>query len=403
MLLLLFLSALGEFVLVLLCKICHEGRAGYLLPECCMVVFLFALLCVANPAFPASKNVSVGLVGTVLLIVAVQIFITVVHYMKRRKCHLSPDAIKETTDNLPSGLCFADDSGRIILCNRRMGELSSVLIGSYPQMVSELEEALLFPGETSGVQRLKGTPALHRFPDGTVWRFRRTDLSEPKGFIQLMAQDVTSLHEVNERLRAENEEMQKVNEKLYRMYERLADRIREQEILDMKMRIHDNMGTSLIAISEIMNGSTGDEDMEKQLHILQDAVGYLSDDRPGVHGTFDEVRQKAAGMKVSLVLKGSIPENTLAESLIASAARECVTNCVNHAEGNCVTVEIREHMNIYTVTFTNNGEPPKQKIIEGGGLSTLRQSVEAAGGNMYLSHSPVFMLTLILPGKEREL
>ena len=29
-------------------------------------------------------------------------------------------AIKESVDNLPSGICFADSNGVIVLCNRQM-------------------------------------------------------------------------------------------------------------------------------------------------------------------------------------------------------------------------------------------------------------------------------------------
>ena len=62
---------------------------------------------------------------------------------------------------------------------------------------------------------------------------------------------------------------------------------------NLKTRIHNNIGASLIAISEIMN-NTKDGDMEQQLRLLQDAVGYFSDDRTVCDNTFDELRQKAA-------------------------------------------------------------------------------------------------------------
>ena len=167
----------------------------------------------------------------------------------------------------------------------------------------------------------------------------------------------------------------------------------------MKNRIHNNIGASLIAISEIMN-NTKDGDMEQQLRLLQDAVGYFSDDRTVCDNTFDELRLKAAEMNVKLVLKGNIPENTANEGLIVAAVRECVTNCINHAKGNRVTVDITEHFDIYTVIITNNGEPPKDNIREGGGLSNLRRSIETAGGEMHISHSPAFALILNLPRKD---
>lgn len=222
------------------------------------------------------------------------------------------------------------------------------------------------------------------------------------GFTQTIAQNVTELYQGNAQLQADNEEMKRINAQLHRMYERLADRIREQENLELKMRIHNNIGVSLIAIEEIMQGDS-DADVDKQLAALKNAVSYFSDDRPALRNTFDEVRQNAAKMKVDLVLDGYIPQNAVIEGLIVAAARECVTNCVKYANGNRVVVEIREHFDVYTVTITNNGEPPKEKITEGGGLSNLRRSVEAAGGEMYLSHKPVFALILNLPGKELEL
>lgn len=319
------------------------------------------------------------------------------------KTALSPQSIKQAIDDLPTGIFFADSDGRIILCNHKMSELAIVLTGRHPQVARELEAALEHPA-VAGVLPLQGDPVLYRFPDGRVWRFRTVSLCEQEfhGFTQTTAQDVTELYQGNVQLQADNEEMKRINTKLHRMYERLADRIREQENLELKMRIHNNIGISLIAIAEIMNGDSN-EDMDKQLATLKNAVSYFSNDRPAPRDTFDEVRQNAAKMKVELVLHGYIPQNTMIEGLVVAATRECVTNCVKYAKGNRLVVEVREHFDIYTVTITNNGEPPKEKITEGGGLSNLRRSVEAAGGEMYLSHKPVFALILNLPGKELEL
>ncbi|MGN0564852.1 MAG: ATP-binding protein [Candidatus Heritagella sp.] len=396
LLLLLSFSALGEIILIMLNKISRTGRSVHMM----LGYGMAAVLLMMSGLYSCIDAAPVLLAAIAVIVALIHIPVETVFCLKYRRNHLSPYAIKEATDDLSSGVCFADASGRIILCNRQMGKLSSELLGSYPQTAGELENALISPPKKSRVRKISDDPVLYRFSDGTIWRFRRSEL--PDGICQFTAQDVTALHEANESLRADNEELKAVNEKLRRMYDRLADRIREQELLDLKMRIHDNIGASLIAISDMMNHEA-DGDMDKQLAILQDAVSYLTNDRPAPHDTFEEARQKAAAMKVSLILKGSIPQDTADESLIVAAARECVTNCVNHAKGNRVTVEITERVDIWHITITNNGEVPRGKIIEGGGLSNLRKSVEAAGGEMSLSHSPVFALILNLPRKEKEL
>ncbi|MBQ4475718.1 MAG: hypothetical protein II935_05950, partial [Bacteroidales bacterium] len=55
----------------------------------------------------------------------------------------------------------------------------------------------------------------------------------------------------------------------------------------------------------------------------------------------------------------------------------------------------------YVVTITNSGNPPKGAIKEGGGLTSLRQTVENAGGEMYVSHKPNFTLILNLPREDK--
>lgn len=395
---LLFLAVLCEIVLIMMNRMSRRGRCihaltGYGITAALLILTLIYVRTDAGtvPVLPAV----LALVIALLHIPAEAVFC-----MKYRKNHLSPYAIKEAADDLPTGVCFADASGRIILCNRRMGKLSSYLLGSFPQTAAELEQALASPAENSGVTVISDEPVLHRFPDNTVWRFCRSELSD--GICQFAAQNVTALHEVNDNIRADTEELKKVNQKLRSLYDRMADRIREQETLDLKMRIHDNIGASLIAIADMQRGDV-DKDLDRQLAVLEDAMSYITDSRPALSGTFAEARQKAEAMKVSLILKGSLPQNTAVAGLIISAAKECVTNCVKHAKGSRVTVEITEHRDIWHITITNDGEAPKGKIIEGGGLSTLRNSVEAMGGEMNTSHSPVFTLILNLPKKEQEL
>lgn len=323
---------------------------------------------------------------------------------RRSRQSPSPAMIRETLDDLNTGICFSDATGRMILVNRTMGELAAALTGSYPQTLAELTGALGSPGADRGVTVMEGDPLLYRFPDDRVWQFRTAGLTDPalSGFTQVTAQDVTQLWEVNERLREGNEALAGTNEKLKRMYERLADRIREEETLSLKMRVHNEIGASLIALSELLeNGSA--EDMDRRLLTLQDAVRYFSGSGPAMAGTLEGLRRQAGEMGVTLALEGALPSAPWMEELITDAARECVTNCVRHAGGDRVTVAATRRTGVRTVVITNSGRVPQGPIAEGGGLSALRKKVEARGGEMRLSHAPRFALILNLPEQEVEL
>jgi hypothetical protein len=60
-------------------------------------------------------------------------------------------------------------------------------------------------------------------------------------------------------------------------------------------------------------------------------------------------------------------------------------------------IEIEELPDSYLVCFTNDGKKPEaQEITDGGGLGSLRKKIENAGGEMYVSGMPEFMLTIKL-------
>ncbi len=82
--------------------------------------------------------------------------------------------------------------------------------------------------------------------------------------------------------------------------------------------------------------------------------------------------------------------------------RECVTNCARHAHGSDVNVTIEEDSEAYSIRITNNGELPKPKAREGGGLSSLRRALESEGCTMVTVFEPAFCLRLRMPKRQSE-
>lgn len=405
---LLFFSAMSELFVCIYQYRCTGKLKDCLIDACLFVLLLFMLSFTVTAAHIGEGLFFISLPWGCFPIFTALIFAhsagSVLNCYKESKEKLSPYSVKQALDNLNSGICFADDNGKIVLINHTMGKLASVLIGNYPQMLGELQNALKAQHNGGGVVPIDDSDEIYRFPSGRIWRFQTVPLTQQnlEGYTQTTAQDITELYNANVCLREDNEKLKKINRKMKKMYKRLADRIREQENLNLKMKIHDDIGTSLITISKIMDEGIN-EDIETQLTLLQNAVSYFSGRPHIITGTFEDVQRKAAEIKVKLSLDGYIPQNDVLEKLIVSAAGECVTNCVHHAHGSQVNVKITEQNNFYKVVITNNGTAPKEKIVEGGGLSALRKSIESAGGEMYISHSPAFALILNLPGKEKEL
>lgn len=344
------------------------------------------------------------LLGAPWIIFAVVILLAAVHFAvslpreyHRRKNELSPFSIKEATDKLPMGICFADPDGRIILYNNLLRRLSFILCGHELQIKNDLESALAHPDKSVTVK-----DGCYNLPDGTVWQFQTQNITVDgdSRWQQVTALNVTELYNGNLRQAEINMELREVNRKLQKMYERMTDDIKEKESLDLKIYIHDAIGRSLLTIRDIIDSG---EDTERKIETLQEAVGVLSSNRVAPSGTMEEVKQTAKALGVSVKTEGYIPPESAVYELTVAAAKESVTNCIKHAGGKEVYIRIAERADLYDITITNNGNIPNAPIKEGSGLSSLRRSIESSGGEMHTAYKPRFALLITLPVKENSI
>ena len=320
----------------------------------------------------------------------------------RKKHVLSRDSIKEGSDNLPDGICFFDDNGAVRLINRKMMSLGIMLFSKEIQTLDELHLALLHPA--GGVECLDEGNWLYRFPDGTVRRFsERTFIDEDESMVtEIIAVDVTELYAKQAELNRENTLLAEANRNMKQLLDNMEEIVREEEILSMKMRIHDDIGHSILAARKAL---LQQQDIavirrnaalwEKAVNLL-DRVNHLSP----VPDEWEQLQSRARDLGVELDIGGELPEHEILRHLVVLSVRECVTNCVRHARGDKVFVRITPSRDGIICRITNNGKAPTQSIVEGGGLSGLRRRIEREGGNMKLQSSPAFALIVTLPLKE---
>lgn len=324
---------------------------------------------------------------------------------KRRYYHfLSYWSVNEAVNDVPCGVCFSDPLGRIVLCNTKMQELSRIMTGSYLQDYDALRKAMSGEPESEGLCRLSKDSNVFYFPDGSVWMFQEYSLQEPDcaGYLQTVAVNVSEIYYNGEKIRANNEKLEILNHKLEEMYEKIGDKIREQETLVMKMQVHDNFGRSLLSIRRILERKEDPDKMDKQLSVLKHLVYILTDSAvESMEEVYKDTIRHAEELGISVQISGNFPMHPSYRLLTDRAIRECVTNCARHAHGSTVWVKIDKNADEYTVQITNDGEVPDKNAEEGGGLSALRKAAESGKCRMQVSFSPEFCLILKMPLTER--
>ena len=311
----------------------------------------------------------------------------------RRKKRLGFNAIKESFDRLPTAVCFFDRAGSIVLCNRRMYQLSQYLLDNDMQYLGEVEEALA--ALPNGIVRIPDVENTYRFPDKKVWRFEKTEVTDRYGesYIQLTAADVTELQRALVQLADDSKKIEKDSEKLKQLSDNVGALSREKEQLAAKSAIHDNLAACIILTKQYITGDFSGIDSDivcrewEKVIAFQDAVSLSAKEK---------LLDSAKTGGVTVRIRGEEPAEGEAE-LMYTAMQVCLTNAVQHAGATELIANIWQNEVSYTVVIRNNGKPPEKKITEGGGLTNLRHRIEKSGGKMTVQSIPEFSLVIEVP------
>ncbi len=312
------------------------------------------------------------------------------------------DKIKESFDHLPIAVCFFDTNGIVRLINHRMLAIAVLLQENGVQTLTELESALKTPPE--GIYCLEPQLKIFRFPNGSALRFTKEQIKTKAGvrYTQVTAFDVTELMQRQTELNKENKKLAKVNDRLRRLFEQMPEIIREEETLEMKQRVHDDIGHSILAVRRALYQQSSLTALKESAALFEQSIAvlYRSNQIRAESDPLEIAMGKSSEMGVRVLIEGEVSDMSAIRSLAALAITECAANCVRHADGTELYVHFRKRFGQTKLILTNNGVPPKEEIREGGGLSMLRRRVTEAGGTMEIQSIPNFTLLLTLPEKE---
>ncbi len=341
----------------------------------------------------------------ILFFTAVLEVILFVLIRRSQKSRMTPGAIKESLDALPDGVCFFDADGQPLLVNIQMQQISGELFGSEILNAERFIQRLESKDTEKNVQIIRNSPTVRvRTEDGKVWDFHRGILEVEHGHIQeLVVYDVTEQYQLGQELEQRNQSLGRINERL-RLYSQEVERItREKEILTAKLRVHDDVGRSLLAFRSYLAQPKQKRNRgelllmwRRNVEVLrQEAAPYEQNDEWGL------LLKAAEAVDVALVLDGELPKNEKERKILIAASHECLTNTVKHANGNQLHVSIESCGRMITARFTNNGNQPSGEMKETGGLKNLRRMVEQEGGIMVVESTPQFALQIEFPKEER--
>ena len=316
---------------------------------------------------------------------------------RRRRNAITPSSVKESLDRLETGLCFSYPNGLVILTNHRMNELCHELFGSALQNANLFWTALVSGETENAAARIAcGEQPEFRLADGSFWSFRR---EKTNGIFQITAANITRQHQRVDELQAKHRDLEAMNSRIRSYGEKVDEYIIARERLETRVNLHGFLGQALLMTRHYLQYESGDP--QKMIDIWQRNIDVLRmEAEPGqTTDTLTSLKNAAKAIGMQVHVNGQLPVSRQIRKLIASIGAETLTNAVRHAGARQLWIDAEETSTEYIIRYTNDGALPAGAVTEGGGLSTARRKVEAAGGRIEITAEPSFVLTMIF-GKE---
>ena len=319
-----------------------------------------------------------------------------------KKKHALRWAVKEALDTLPSAVCYFTAAGNVKLCNTAMCDLIRKITQNDLQTLDELNEALDSCNQNTGVIR-EGN--LFLFPDGHAWQYSVDKVTAADGriYTEAVLSDVTELYEKRQKLQRQSRELKKMYRELKILSANVLEMTREEEILNLKSRLHDQMNMGVAAIRQILRQNTTSEENAAAIAQFRRAIQVLQEENAYPQGDIAEFIRDAEVSGIRVEITGDFPEEKEVLHLLLPVLREACVNAARHADASVLYITAERKSNAMRLLLTNDGRQPQQEVIPRGGLVDLGRMLAEAGGKIEIQSQPQFLLAVTLPiGTEKE-
>ena len=326
---------------------------------------------------------------------AVILCLSLIAASRYQRSHLSQNAVKETVDMLPVGICFSKEDGTAVLKNLLADELCCELTGE------SLTDAEAFWRAIDEAAEKQNDVRIVVLKSGKAMMCQKSEITvDEVMYFQLIACDISEQYRIIAELREKNQKLLELQERM-KAFGKMASRLAmTEEILRARVSVHDEMGHLLLSGKYYLDRpETGDREkllqMERFTHLLLMREGEEPDG--ALPDSMENALTSAMEMGVEVSVSGDIPTDPQLRDILAAAVRECAANTAKHASGDSLSVAVSRDEGMVTAVLRGSGRITGEPIIERGGLLNLRQAIEAAGGDMTVTQEPAVTLKLTLP------
>ena len=320
------------------------------------------------------------------VVIAMYCILSMIVEIRLALTSISRSAIFNAVNEVDCGMLYFDRNGRIILANRKMAALSKRIFKYYPYNGNKFWEDIISFEKNDICKRIDftGSPAF-LFKDGSVWSFNRGLIKDTDcNYNEILAKDVTILYKQTMNAEKENKRLTTLQKSLGRVLRSISETGNEEELLNYKIRIHDELGNAILRTRKALRSNdTSKESVQNIVYGWGNTISAFEKNllvsKTNEGSGYKDLVDQAKSFNVNLEFKGNFPKD---DPLAVRLVRETMYNSIRHGYADNIMVNTIERPDSFHIQISDDGKKKVESIKEGGGLSSLRKAIEERNGEL---------------------
>lgn len=284
---------------------------------------------------------------------------------KLRKSFTSRLSIKQAFDTMDDGILFLDDNYNVMLMNTSMYELSKLCELQYEKAEKELYKTILDNIEDD----------FFKINNQTYTVIKSKSNHKYKGnYYQFI--DVSKYFVLLEQLENQNKFLISKQNELKQSILNIENTVFENEILNLRFRIHDILGQRLSIVHSYIENMSSKNNIYKIKEMLKNIrADLILDSNLTVENKFDALVKTFELVNTNIKLNGKFPKDNEISLIFLNIIREASTNAIRHGGARNVYVNIFETLEKVFLIIYNDGNLIEGDYIEGDGILGMKRAL----------------------------
>ena len=313
------------------------------------------------------------------------------HYQIRRW-------VKQAIDNLPVAVGYFNEGGICVLYNKAMYDLVFEMTGKDLQLLEEfldgIDTCMLSPGFSDEGSYIKVKDKISKVVDKTIPGIHGTNTT------QVLCIDVTGLMSLRQDYELSLKKLHVMQKKIEQMSVEVVDIAGQEEVLNAKIQLHDELGRGIIASRLALEKDKPLDD--EDLIVWEKAIRFLQTQHKESSKTtsLEDLLQSIKGIGINVQIQGEIPTLTQDLRLFEELLRECSTNSKKHGQAKNIYVDTNCNEDGWQFRLSNDGKLPENPLVFAGGLKSLDEKIERLGGSLNVEVDTMVCVTAKIPFRQ---